>query len=120
MPACTRQQGSGGRTCQGTRVADIIDALRGHRAQRSIFDSKADPDEIGDNYGFQVVDDVIHGASRECHYRRSACVFVCQSIGLERKEHGNILRYSVTHLWYLRYSPPPIIGLTCFTASTTV
>ena len=47
---------------RNTRVADIIHALRGHGAQCSIFDPKADRDEIGGNYGFRVVDDVTRKA----------------------------------------------------------
>ncbi len=47
---------------RNTRVADIIHALREHGAQCSIFDPKVDPDEIGGNYGFRVVDDVTRKA----------------------------------------------------------
>ena len=47
---------------RNTRVADIIHTLRAHGMQCSIFDPEADPDEIGDNYGFQVMDDVTREA----------------------------------------------------------
>ena len=47
---------------RNSRVADIVHALRARGAHCSIFDPEADPDEIRDGYGFQVVEEAARNA----------------------------------------------------------
>ena len=47
---------------RNSRVADIVQALRARGAHCSIFDPEADPAEIRDGYGFQVVDEPARNA----------------------------------------------------------
>ena len=47
---------------RNSRVADIVHALRARGAHCSIFDPEADPAEIREGYGFQVVDEPARNA----------------------------------------------------------
>ena len=47
---------------RNSRVADIVHALRARGAHCSIFDPEADPAEIRDGYGFQVVEEAARHA----------------------------------------------------------